>query len=457
MAAWGCDVPNSLTLLELNREPDVPFVLTTDGSFTRKALLGRAARMGARLHEAGASNENVIVSLDSGPDFIASIAGCWLAGATPVLLDPLVRRELLGAVEMTGASTLVSGANGNNDLGGRIQKIVPDSVEGEPWEAPPVADNMPVLWLFTSGSTGSPALVPKTFDQLDVEIRFLSSLFEGPRRVATLVPWCHIFGLLTSLLVPARMHGLCDLSAGVSPKRVLERAGQGMLDLVVAVPAVYQVMVRYLETGEIDPIPATCRFTCSGAPLSPALRARFTELTECPITDLYGSTEAGGVAFRHDEGPWIVEPHVESRITDDGFLEVRSASVSYGSPGEFYRIGDLVRAEGRGFVLVGRVDDVVKIGGRRTSLGEVTEAVEACPGVVNAAVLAQKIRGALRLVAFVESDSDGVDSQAVKAFVRGRLADHKVPRKVEIMERLPRTPAGKIDRRRLVPTRAEGV
>ena len=83
------------------------------------------------------------------------------------------------------------------------------------------------------------------------------------------------------------------------------------------------------------------------------------------------------------------------------------------------------------------------------------EAVEACPGVANAAVLAQKIRGALRIVAFVEPASDDVDSQTVKAFVRGRLADHKVPRKVEIMERLPRTPAGKIDRRRLDPRRGE--
>ncbi|MCP4679001.1 MAG: acyl--CoA ligase [Deltaproteobacteria bacterium] len=448
-------MPNALTLLELNREQDAPFVLTTNGSFTRGTLLRLAAGMGARLRDVGASKENVIVSLDSGPDFIASIAGCWLAGATPVLLDPLVRRELLGAVEMTQANTFISGASGNNELEGRIQKIAPDSVEAEPWEASPVADSAPVLWLFTSGSTGKPALVPKTFDQLDVEIRFLSSLLGEPRRVATLVPWCHIFGLLTSLLVPARMHGVCDLSAGVSPKRVLERAGPGLLDLVVAVPAVYQVMVRYLEAGDFVPIPDTCRFTCSGAPLGPALRARFTELSRHPITDLYGSTEAGGVAYRHDEGPWIVEPHVESRIVDDGYLEVRSASVSLCSPGEFYRIGDLVRPEGRGFELVGRSDDVVKIGGRRTSLGEVTEAVEACPGVSNAAVLAHKIRGAQRLVAFVEPTSDGVDSETVKVFVRGRLADHKVPRKVEIMERLPRTPAGKIDRLRLAPPRGE--
>ncbi|MCP4601844.1 MAG: acyl--CoA ligase [Proteobacteria bacterium] len=447
---------NPLTFLNLDGESGEPFVLTADDSFTRGTLLRRASAMGADLQKLGVDNERIILSLDSGATFVVGLAACWMAGATPVLLDPLVRREILSAIEMTRARAVICSARGSEKLPDGVCEVIPDKSEAEPYAAPLRKDDEPVLYLFTSGSTGKPTLVPKTFDQLNVEVCFLSKLFSMPRRVATLVPWCHIFGLLTSLLVPARLMGVCDLSAGISPKRVLERAGEGLLDLIVAVPAVYQVMVRYLERGDLLPIPSTCRFTTSGALLNKSLRARFTELTGCKITDLYGSTEAGGVAYRHDNGPWIVEPHVDSRITNEGFLEVRSASVSFGEPDSFYRIGDLVHAEGPGFVLIGRADDVVKIGGRRTALGEIVEAIEAHPGVADAAVLAKKISGALRLVAYVEPLSADFDPQSVKAFVRERLADHKVPRVIRVKERLPRTPAGKVDRQKLASEILEG-
>ena len=106
--------------------------------------------------------------------------------------------------------------------------------------------------------------------------------------------------------------------------------------------------------------------------------------------------------------------------------------------------------EGRGFVLEGRKDDIVKIGGRRTALGEVQGVVESCPSVLHAAVLATRVAGVNRLVAYVEPSTADLDTQAVKAFVREHLADHKVPRVVHIVEKIPRTPAGKIDRQRLL-------
>jgi acyl-CoA synthetase (AMP-forming)/AMP-acid ligase II len=55
----------------------------------------------------------------------------------------------------------------------------------------------------------------------------------------------------------------------------------------------------------------------------------------------------------------------------------------------------------------------------------------------------------MRLVAAVEASAPGPTEAELKAFVRARLADHKVPRRVVILEGLPRTPTGKVDRRRL--------
>ncbi|MDJ0763064.1 MAG: class I adenylate-forming enzyme family protein [Myxococcota bacterium] len=437
-------------LLDLDRAPNTVLVRTKDRDHTRGELLGQAAALGNRLKAVGVAPEDtVIVCLDSGPLFVAAVAGCWFANATPVLIDPLVRKECGRAVQMTRARAIIqSRSYGTDDLG--IPELNPEAGMAVP-AAPLPARNQasPVLFLFTSGSTGAPTLVPKNFQQLDVEVQFLSTLFASPTYVATMAPWCHIFGLIVSLLVPARSGGICDISAGISPLGLLRLALEKNTDLVVAVPAVYQVMAKYLEGGKTPARLKNCRFVTSGAPLHPALRSRLQTLTGCEITDLYGSTEAGGVAYKNDDGPWLVQPHVQARIADDQSLEVRSPSVSMGTPDDFYRMGDLARAEGPGFVLLGRADDIVKIGGRRTSLGEITEALESHPGVAGAAVLAQKIRGALRLVAFVEPHAPDLSEASIRAFLKERLADHKVPAIVHMIVHMPRTPAGKIDRQRL--------
>ncbi|MBW2277697.1 MAG: acyl--CoA ligase [Deltaproteobacteria bacterium] len=438
-----------LTLLDLGSRPDAPAVIASDAAFTRAELLARAAALGRKL-EPIAGGSYAIVTLDSGPGFVAALDGCWLAGVTPVLLDPLVRHELDRAIETTGARAVISGPGPLAvALPPGVIALTPNQDTHDPWDAPAIDDDAPLVLMFTSGTTGKPALVPKSFAQLDVEVRFLSGLLESPRQVATLVPWCHILGFIPSFLLPLRLGGVCDLSAGISPRSVLRRAGEGQLDLVVAVPAIYRVMIRLLAAGGLPPIAPGCRFLCSGAPLPAETRARFGELTERPIIDVYGSTEAGGVAYRTEDGPWIPQPHVDWRIAPGGHLEVRSASVSFPGEDGFYRIGDLARPAVDGFTLDGRSDDVVKIGGRRVSLGEVQQAVEGCPGVEGAAVLAAELRGELRLLAFVEPGGEAVTGDEVKTFVRSQLADHKVPRVVRVLDELPRTPAGKVDRRAL--------
>jgi acyl-coenzyme A synthetase/AMP-(fatty) acid ligase len=208
-------------------------------------------------------------------------------------------------------------------------------------------------------------------------------------------------------------------------------------------------MVRYVEAGGLPPLTGNCRVALAGAPISDALRDRFETLSGCRLTDIYGSTEAGGIAYRHDAGPWHVEPHVAIRIDEQGFLEVRSPSVSIGAKDAFYRVGDVVRPEGDGFVLLGRQDDVVKIGGRRTALGEIQEVIEQMPGVARAAVLAQEVRGKLRIAAYVQPENRDFHADSVKSYVRSQLADHKVPRVVYLLDQLPLTTGGKIAKAKL--------
>ena len=208
-----------------------------------------------------------------------------------------------------------------------------------------------------------------------------------------------------------------------------------------------------LADGNGRGFPSRTRFVSAGAPLHTEVAGRFAELTGIAITELYGSTEAGGVAYREGSGPWLVEPHVRTRIDGNAQLWVRSPSVSGGEPGAMFPMGDLVEPVENGFYLKGRVDDVVKIGGRRVSLGEIERVLEDHPSVREACVMTSELRKQIRLVAYVATFEHGVDEELLRGFVRSRLADHKVPRLVHILERLPRNPGGKVDRHALLTTR----
>ncbi len=433
-----------------SRSSDAVAMVDEPQSYTVDELTAKAAATATALSPLVRQGERVIVSIHNGPDFFAGLVGCWAAAAVPVVLDPMVRSELSYAAEMTGAKTVIYSGEAGLPCG--LTAVDPKTLpEGLPEiTIPEVADDAPILYLFTSGSTGKPTLVPKTFRQIEVEVDFIAGLFERPMQVAGLVPWCHIWGLLSTFFVPLKTGGVCDLRGGISARGVLEHVAEGTVDLVVAVPVYYQAMVRLMEEGVVPPFGARCRFASSSAPLSPEIRQRFKALSGVSITDIFGSTETGGIAYRHEDGPWRIQPHVATQIDAEGRLRVKSDSVSFQTDDGYFAIGDMVEEVEGGFVLLGRQDDVVKIGGRRMALGEITRAVESCPGVFRAAVLTENIAGTLRLTAFVEPKDETLTGKAVKSHVRTLLADHKVPRTVHLVASLPIMPSGKIDRRKLL-------
>ncbi|WP_306338929.1 amino acid adenylation domain-containing protein, partial [Streptomyces sp. KL118A] len=118
-------------------------------------------------------------------------------------------------------------------------------------------------------------------------------------------------------------------------------------------------------------------------------------------------------------------------------------------PGQrMYRTGDMVRWTGEGeLVFAGRADDQIKIHGHRIEPGEIEAALAGCPGVRHAAVTIREDRpGERRLVGHVAADGETVDARTVREYLTGVLPEYMVPTAVLVLDALPRTANGKVDR-----------
>ncbi|QIS09677.1 non-ribosomal peptide synthetase [Nocardia arthritidis] len=135
-----------------------------------------------------------------------------------------------------------------------------------------------------------------------------------------------------------------------------------------------------------------------------------------------------------------------------GMTAARFVADPFGSGGRLYRTGDVVRWNSAGVLeFVGRADDQVKIRGFRIEPGEVESALAQYPSVSHAVVVARDgADGDKRLIGYIVTDGSGpVDGGAVRRFAAGRLPEFMVPAVVMVIESIPLTPNGKLDRRAL--------
>ena len=212
----------------------------------------------------------------------------------------------------------------------------------------------------------------------------------------------------------------------------------------------------------------------SGSVLSEDVRRGANDLFGDVLYDLYGSTEVGWVAIATPEdmgtrrgtvgrpvpgtevtvfspegtrlGPGQTgELYVKSHITFEGY----TSGETKGERDGYMSIGDIGYVDDDGYLfVVGRADDMVVVGGENVYPVEVEQVIEDIDGVNEVAVLGvTDDEYGQSLVAFV---SGSVDEKAVVASCRKELASYKVPRRVEIMEELPRTSTGKILKRALI-------
>jgi acyl-CoA synthetase (AMP-forming)/AMP-acid ligase II len=329
--------------------------------------------------------------------------------------------------------------------------------------------------IHTSGTTGLPKAASRdTSTQGSALVGFLDVL---PYREGDVIycpaPMFHAFGLLTcsiSVLIGATLVLPDRFDPADSLRGISEHAATGASFVPVMIRRILDLPDEERERHDLSSLRIVLT---SGSAMPPPLREAATDLFGPVLHDLYGSTEAGWVAIATPEdvadapdsvgrpvpGVDLVilgeddEPLpqgetgrvcVESDFRFEGYAsgEEVDERAGYLDTGDLGRIGD----DGRLYI-VGRADDMVIVGGENVYPIEVETVIDRVDGVEEVAVLgaADDELGEV-LVAFVVGD---VTEDDVRDRCEDALASFKVPRRIEIVDELPRTSTGKVLRRDL--------
>ncbi len=425
----------------------------------------RARAAAARLAEAGLPpGSAVAVAVSNGPALLATLIALRRLGLVALLTDARgTATEHDRVARHLGASAIVRCSDPWAD------EPADFAVESRP----AIAAGFPPDTAFvkmSSGSTGLPRGIATPSEALladdDALVRTMG-IADDDVLVAA-IPMTHSYGL-SSLAVPALVRGIAlalpDPAGPLAPLGAARAAGATVFPTV---PAYLAALVRM---GDPPELPDTVRTVITaGAPLAGATSAWFRERFGRPVHVFYGASECGGITYDRDGGAaerGTVGAPIEGvailleALEDDddarsGRVVVRSPAVASGYvpepdpalDGVRFATGDLASWRGGELALAGRLDDLVNVRGHKVNPREVEAVIGAIGEVDDVLVVGVPDPDGRDPVlrAFVASGSRTLDRERVLAWCRGRLADHKVPRSVVVLDEIPRTARGKIDR-----------
>jgi acyl-coenzyme A synthetase/AMP-(fatty) acid ligase/3-hydroxymyristoyl/3-hydroxydecanoyl-(acyl carrier protein) dehydratase len=242
------------------------------------------------------------------------------------------------------------------------------------------------LTLYTSGTSGAPKPIRKTLAQLDAEVRTLEAEWGerlGGATILASVPHHHIYGLLFRVFWPLAAGRPFDRATCAEPAQLRARIVACGACAVVSSPA---HLARWPLIDGFAHLAPLCFFS-SGGPLARDVALRYADAFGAAPVEVFGSTETGGIAWRRqsETDAWTPLHGVQTRLHDTGALAVRSPHLGHD---RWHLTDDAARFDGEGrFRLLGRLDRVLKLDGKRVSLTELEARLAQHPYVRLAAVV----------------------------------------------------------------------
>jgi long-chain acyl-CoA synthetase len=418
----------------------------------------------------------VLIRLDNTPASIAAIHAAWMAGCSIVSASLMVPDvEVRRRAETAGASSVLT------PYGSQGLEVSIKATEGQTPAPPDEA-----LVMFTSGTTGTPKGASLTFAALQASVAGIAvgSGLGGDGRLPRvpdrdpqliLVPLAHMGGFLGTL--SAWWVGKpVLLTEKFSPGLIFDLVHRYRLGVLKLTPAMVWDLVQADSDGQL---PRVSSVNVGTAALPEATRIAFERKYGVPILRNYGQTEfAGAIAFerpddvavgiRPDNTVGRIAPGVEVAIVDAdgnrvasgevGEVTARATSAMSGyldtagrpaDPGAWLHTGDLGVLDDEGFLsVVGRLRDLIICGGFNVYPAQLEAALNDVAAVADSAVVGipDERLGEVPVAAVVLRRGEQATSDGIRCALRSSLAPYELPRRVLVVDDIPRLATGKVDR-----------
>jgi malonyl-CoA/methylmalonyl-CoA synthetase len=406
-----------------------------------------------------------------------------LAVVTPALRSRLEGLALRLGLPLRSTEEILSEPEG----------MLPDTEEMPPYPEtggsgrpplPTVTPERRAMMLYTSGTTSKPKGVVSTHANIEAQIRALVEAWgwRPDDRIPLFLPLHHIHGIVNVLSCALWSGALIEPFEAFDLDRILERVAERAYTVFMAVPTIYVRMIRTFEDADPDDRERWAqgfrqmRLMISGsAALPAAVHETWTGLTGQKLLERYGMTEIGmglsnpldgerrpgfvgrplpGVALRlvseagkviegegepgeiHVRGPGVFREYWrQPEVTEAAFVD------------GWFRTGDMAVLEDGYYRILGRLSvDIIKSGGYKLSALEIEDALREHPAVREVAVVGveDETWGEAVAAAVIPVSGEPIDLQSIRAWAGERLSHYKLPKKLAVMEELPRNAMGKV-------------
>jgi acyl-CoA synthetase (AMP-forming)/AMP-acid ligase II len=324
-----------------------------------------------------------------------------------------------------------------------------------------------VLLKLTSGTTAAPRAIRFRSEQLladCTQICDTMGISDDDVNFAV-IPLSHSYGF-SNVVTPLLVRGVpMVLSRDRMPRAMLDDLATTGATVFHGMPVFYQA---FCEMQNPSALPKLRLCISAGAPLSIEVARRFREKSGPSIHSFYGSSECGGICYdreaRLEEAGFVGPPmegvRVELLESDAGASRIRVQSAAAGDGyfpepdedklgGGYFSPDDLLSRTDGGFLIVGRVSDVINVAGKKVSPAEVESELLRFSGVRGAVVFGRE--SVLRneeVVACVAANAE-VREADILEFCRQRLSGWQVPKRIFFVEEIPVNERGKVSRREL--------
>ncbi len=458
--------------------------LATDETWSYAAFDQAIAGLNAALRLSGiAAGDRITVIAKNCAELVMLHLACARLGAIYVPLNwRLAAPELQALIEDAAPKLQISDpAFDANTNAITLAALLDLARNTAPFTTTSGADpDQPSLILYTSGTSGKPKGVLLTERNLEAQGRNFALLGQVTAQSVVLcdAPMFHTIGLVANIRPALMQGGSLLISDGFVPARTLTRLADPALGVThyFCVPQM-AAMLRADPSFDPTKLRRLTAIFSGGAPHAPASIAAWLH-DGIPIADGFGMSETGTVSCmpiipaaieRHAGAVGVIPPTISLRIIDEngneappggiGEVIVCGANVTSGywrRPAEtqaaltadgWLRTGDLGRMDQHGFLwLIDRKKDLIISGGENIYPAEIENALVACPGLAESAVIGVPDAqwGEVGHLFIVPLATTPCSTESVIAYLTPRLARYKIPKHVTLLDQLPRNNAGKL-------------